>query len=309
MKAQTNPWPWVAATLIAQTGWGAYPVLARYLQTVSDLPSMSLVAMGNLLALLLLSFLILPNLNGRALRSPALWLFVLIVVGRGLSNFLAPRFTLSIYVQLITQMTPFIVAVLSTAVFHEHLPRYTGRAIVLCFIGAGLMMSGSFSGDNAAGGFTSSDWLGVGLATVSAFLLALYMIAVRRTARHHINGETLLFAQLLALGLSGLVLSFITGEDWSQWANNSPKDWLVFAALVIGVFAASNILQIGAIRHLGSALVSSTMAWRLISALVLAALLLDERLTSLWQLMGTVLVLVTITWYLRQQTGSYTMKG
>lgn len=313
MKAQKNIWLWVAATLIAQTGWGAYPVLARYLQTVSDLPSMSLVALGNLLALGLLSFLILPKLNGRALRSPALWLFVLIVVGRGLTNFLAPRFTLSIYVQLITQMTPFVVALLSTAVFHERLPRYTGRAIALCFVGAGLMMSGSFGGDGVgdmvAGGFTSSDWLGIGLATVSACLLALYMLAVRRSEQNHINGETLLFAQLLALGLSGLVLSLLIGEDWGQWANNSPKDWLIFAALVIGVFAASNILQIGAIRNLGAALVSSTMAWRLISALVLAALLLNERLTSLWQLLGTVLVLVTITWYLRQQTGPFAVKG
>ena len=36
---QRSNWFWLAATLMAQTGWGAYPVMARYLQTVSDLPS------------------------------------------------------------------------------------------------------------------------------------------------------------------------------------------------------------------------------------------------------------------------------
>ncbi len=43
------------------------------------------------------------------------------------------------------------------------------------------------------------------------------------------------------------------------------------------------------------------MAWRLISALALGALLLGERLTSLWQVLGAVIVLVTITVYLRRQ--------
>jgi drug/metabolite transporter (DMT)-like permease len=43
------------------------------------------------------------------------------------------------------------------------------------------------------------------------------------------------------------------------------------------------------------------MAWRLVSALFFAALLLGERLSSWIQLLGAVVVLVTITWYLWQQ--------
>jgi len=43
------------------------------------------------------------------------------------------------------------------------------------------------------------------------------------------------------------------------------------------------------------------MAWRLVSALLFASLLLGERLSSWVQVLGAVIVLVTITWYLWQQ--------
>ncbi len=65
-------------------------------------------------------------------------------------------------------------------------------------------------------------------------------------------------------------------------------DWLIFAILSLGILAGANIAQIGSIRHLGAAMVSSTMAWRLVSTLFLAALLLGERLASPLQLLGVV---------------------
>lgn len=80
-----------------------------------------------------------------------------------------------------------------------------------------------------------------------------------------------------------------------------PADWLVFAAFSLGVLLGANLGQINALRYLGAPLVSSMLASRLVSALIVGALLLGERLTSLWQLLGAGVVLVTITWYLRQQ--------
>jgi hypothetical protein len=44
------------------------------------------------------------------------------------------------------------------------------------------------------------------------------------------------------------------------------------------------------------------MAWRLISTLLLAAFLLGEQLTSLWQGLGALIVLATITGYLWRQS-------
>ena len=43
------------------------------------------------------------------------------------------------------------------------------------------------------------------------------------------------------------------------------------------------------------------MAIRLVSALAVGALLLQEQLTSVWQALGALVVIVTITWFLRRQ--------
>lgn len=293
--------PWLAATLLAQTGWGAYPVLARYLQTISQLPSMSIIALGSLLALVVVVAFFRPELDWKRIRSKRPLFFALVVVGRGVTNFLAARYTLAIYVQLITLLTPFLVAILSLIILGERLPRYTGRAMTLSLVGAMMIMGSTLLQGGTGANVQNSDWLGISLALVSSLLLATYMIAVRGSVRQEIKGETLLLVQLIALGVTSGMLSLLLGERWSQWGENGTLDWLVFALLSLGILAGANIAQIGAIRHLGAALVSSTMAWRLVSALVLAALLLDERLTSLVQGLGVLLVLTTITWYLWQQ--------
>jgi drug/metabolite transporter (DMT)-like permease len=43
------------------------------------------------------------------------------------------------------------------------------------------------------------------------------------------------------------------------------------------------------------------LGWRLVSVLVLAYLLLGEQLQTIWQFVGALIVLATITWYVRRQ--------
>ena len=301
--SRRTAWTWLVVTLLAQTAWGAYPVMTRYLQTVSDLPSMSILALGSLLALIAVGVGFLPRIQLRDFQSKRLIIFALIVIGRGVSNLLAARFTLALYVQLITLLTPFLVALLSTVVWHERLPRYTGRALALGLIGVLLIIGADYFGDQTLPTANRTDWLGISLAAVSSLLLALYMIAVRRSTFHNIRAEALLLVQLFSLSAGSFVLSFLLGESWQQWQTIAAFDWLIFGLLTFGVLAGANIGQIGAIRHLGAALVSSTMPWRLVSVLAVSAILLDERLTSVWQLVGVVLVMVTVSWYLWQQRG------
>jgi drug/metabolite transporter (DMT)-like permease len=146
-----------------------------------------------------------------------------------------------------------------------------------------------------------TDWLGISLAAASSLLLALYMIAVRRSTFHNIRGEALLLVQLGSLALGGFLLSLLLGESWQQWRVIDAADWFIFGLLALGVLAGANIGQIGSIRHLGAALVSSIMPWRLVSVLAVSSILLDERLTSIWQFVGVVLVIITVSWYLWQQ--------
>jgi drug/metabolite transporter (DMT)-like permease len=297
-------WGWMGAALLAHTSWGAYPVLARYLQTVSAIPSMALLALGNLIALAVFAPFVLRRLDPRFLRSRALWAFTLVVVLRAITNVLSARFTLAIYVQLITLMTPLVVALLSAALFREKLPPYTWPAIGVSLLGSLLMMSGDIGGHGLSLALSGGDLLGIGLAAVSMLCLSLYMILVPRTVKDAVPGEAVLLMQLLSLTVTTGAISLLIGEDWGRYLSLGPSDWAVYLAFVIFVLLGANLAQIASLRHLGAPLVSSTMAWRLVATLVMAALLLGERLSSLWQALGALIVLVTITVYLQLQRKS-----
>lgn len=299
--AVTPAWHWFGIALASQLGWGAYPVLLRYLQTVSHIPSLSLLAVGNFLVLILVLAVRWRQIKWHVFRLPLLWLFGGLVILRGVTNLLATRFTLAIYAQLIYLLTPFIVALLSRLVLREQLPRHTFKALTLCLVGAVLMMGhdlGSLVGETAV---SRNDWLGISLALASSFFLALYMLVTRRTTRHHASGDSLLIVHLTSLFLFSGITSIVIGENWQQWANLQLFDWAIFSLFALGVLLGANLLQLRAIQQLGAPLVSSMMATRLISALLFAGFLLNERLSSAWQLLGVGLVFVTLTWYLRQR--------
>jgi drug/metabolite transporter (DMT)-like permease len=300
-SAQLAPgWEWYAAALVAHTGWGIYPVLGRYLQTVSGLPSMSVLVVGGLPMTVWLLFVILPRQGWRIYATPVLWLFGVVTVLRSITNILSQRYTLALYVQLIGLLTPFLVVLLSRIVLNERAPRLTIPAILLSTAGALLMMSEiSTAGFTIA--LTQSDWLGIALALISSLFLAMYMILVRRTTHAHVSGGAVLAFQTVLIQLSALCVSLAWGEDWGRWLVIRTQDWAVFVAYTLLVVVVANGLQIAAIRRLGAPMVSSLMGWRLVATLSAGMLLLDEQLTSPLQIVGMMLVLSTITWYLSQQ--------
>jgi drug/metabolite transporter (DMT)-like permease len=297
-------WAWMLVALIAHTSWGAYPVLARYLQTVSGIPSMALLSLANLIAVLIYAPFVVRLISLRHLRSRTLWALALIVVMRSITNLLAARYTHAIYVQLITLMTPLLVAVLSAGLFRERLPPYTPQAIGLSLVGALLLMSGDLGAGRLSLALGTSDWLGIGLAFTSTCCLAGYMILVPRTMRDAVPGETVLLVQLSSLLLTTSAISLITGEDWGHYTTLGPIDWAAFLGFTLFVQLGANLGQVASLRKLGAPLVSSTMAWRLVSTLAIAALVLGEHLSSIWQVLGAVIVLATISAYLWQQRGA-----
>lgn len=304
--AATRPaaltWGGMGIALLAHTGWGAYPVLARYLQTVSDLPSMALLGLGNTLALAIYLPFIWRRIDSGFFRSWIIWAFALVVVLRAITNLLAARFTLAIYIQPITLMTPLLVALLSAGLFRERMPPFTWPAIGLSLLGALLLMSAEIGATGFRLNLGPTDWIGIALALASALCLAIYMILVPRTVKHALPGEAILLMQLLTLSVTSTAISLILGEDWGRFAAIGPVDWLAFLTFVFGVLLGANLGQIVSLRRLGAPLVSSVMAWRLVATLALAALLLGEWLTSIWQIVGALLVLATITGYLWRQS-------
>lgn len=295
---------WSLLALGAHTAWGLYPALARYLQTVSGLPTLSLAAAGNLVVLALLLFTVFPRINLRIFRQPVLWLFALTVIGRSITNLLSARYTLAVYVQLIGLLTPFLVVLFSATFFRDRIPRFTFPALILTVAGALLMMSREIGVGGVRLALSATDWLGIGLAAGSSLFLALYMIMIRRSFKQKLPGEAVFATQVIALVLVTGVSSLIVREDYARWRELSTTDWLVFAAFVGLALLFANYGQILALKHLSAPAVSSLSPWRLVSAVVGSSVLLGERLTSGWQFLGAVIVLAVLSWYLWQQARS-----
>lgn len=289
--------PWLGAALIAHTLWGIYPVFARYLQTVSGLPSLAMLAVAYLPLLLGFLFYGLPR-DWRLVRgSRQLWAFAFIVVIRSITNVMAARFTLAIFVQMITLLTPFIVVAISLLFLHQQPPKGTIPAMSISFVGSAMMLFGD-TGAGFAQGLTTSDWIGISLAFLSALFLAVYMIAVGRSVSLPISGLRLLLFQSAAIALTSLVLSVTTGEDWGHFTTLGSTDWLVLAAFGILILGGANGLQITTIRKVGAAAVSSIMGWRLLITLLAGVAVLHEGLSSPLQYLGMAITLAAVTWFL-----------
>lgn len=135
------------------------------------------------------------------------------------------------------------------------------------------------------------------MAFVSMMCLAAFMMLVRASALK-VDGETQVLIQCAALFLVCLTISLICAERWSVWLELSFPTWFVFLVFAVLVLLCGNLLQTTAIRVLGPPTVSSLLALRLVSALVFGATFLQERFTSILQLIGVGVVIVTVTVFL-----------
>lgn len=285
----------------SHTAWGIYPVLARYLQTISGLPGMAMLAVANTLVLLIIGGVLWRRGELASLRAPVLWGVALLAMLRSVTNVASARYTPGVYVQLANLVTPFLVVALGALVYREAIPRRTIPALLLTLIGALLMLSGDLSGGTLRFALDASEWLGVGLALVSSLALALYMLAVRHTSRYKVSGEATFAVQLIVLILSSGLLSLAFGEPWQRWSQIGATDWVVFLVFTFAIVLGANLTQINALRHLGAPLVSSLQAWRLVAALLASGLLIGEWLHTPLQLAGALLVVAAVSWYLWQQ--------
>lgn len=92
---------------------GSQPRITALFAYSQPRAQLSLYLVGNTLVVVMLAVIVLPRISPRILRSRALWLVAVVVVFRAITNLLATGLTQAIYVQLITLMTPFFVALLS----------------------------------------------------------------------------------------------------------------------------------------------------------------------------------------------------
>jgi len=291
------PVKWVLVGLLSHSAWGGYPVFARYLQTVGGMPTLLLGGMANGIAAVALLFFVIPKMK----RSRPDWrvfgIFGVVLVLRALTNMYSARFTSAVNVQLISLMTPFLVAGLSSSLLGERLPRHTAPALLLSICGAVLMVTAKLGRGGVSLTLGPSDWIGIGLALASTVLLALYMILIRKVMRSSVPAETLVVFQTAVLFVFMNGASLLFREDWGILGRMPPSSWAALLFYGLGIILTGTMLQNTALRHIRASFYTVMLAWRLVGTTVMAALVLGERFTSVWQGIGAIVVMATVTGY------------
>lgn len=292
---------YILFAIISHTVWGAYPVLARYLQNIHHISTMSLSAMTNILAAIALVLFMSRNINLKAIGPWEFLAYAFIIVARGALNLYAAKLTYATNVQLFALLAPFIVAMLSKTFLKEPLPRYTFLA--LCFsLGGSLLMIFDVSKRSYAAILGSgSSWIGIGLAILGSIFLAFLMLAIKLAAKKGASAETLAFAQFGALSICMTPGSIIAGENWKPWLSLPLPGIAAYLAFAVVVLLIGTILQNNSIKALGAAVYSTIQAWRLTSTIVFSWIMLGESITSFWQGFGAFVVMVTVTLYMFSQ--------
>jgi drug/metabolite transporter (DMT)-like permease len=321
----------MTAILLTHILFGLHPVFSRYLQYKAKLPSLSLVSclygIGLILylpkALYDLWILIRKYKSDffkmqvvPLLKNWILWVFVIDVALRSVTNILASRFTSATFVQLITLSTPFMVSFLSCIFLRERVSIATIICMVVTIIG-GILLILAGSNPSKSGNYefhwtidfskigqnlTWDDLIGIATAATSSFLLAVYMVLVRYSGKAKpelsLSRNTLFFWQLLSCSFIFLPVSFAIQEDWSKYGELDAVGWIVFFAFGIFVFFLANLTNIYAISTMGAPKTSSILALRLVSTLLFSYILLGELLNNFWQIFGAVLVIIAISAYM-----------
>jgi drug/metabolite transporter (DMT)-like permease len=296
---------WIVLAVFVQAGIGAVMVPMRYLQTVAGLPGFAMIALSDILAVSLVSGWVLPKISKHFWRSKTLWLMVAIVILRTILITFALRFTKAYLVQLINLMAPFLVVLLNRVFMREPLPRFTLAAITLSVCGGAMMVFGGASGSPFGALLLSvEDVWGILLAFLGTFGIAAYMMIVRRSRKIGLPSSLVYIAQIGAMAVVMGLLSAFTGEDWGPFLELDWRAWLAFLSIALGQEIGLKNGNIAVLRRLGAPMVSSMLAVRLVAALGVGWLILDERLNSPLQWLGAMIVVLTVTWYLLGQSCS-----
>ena len=294
-KASLSTWFFLAFLVQFLIGTSMIPI--RYLQTTAGLPSMAVVAVSDLLAFSVMAWRMLPKIEKHYWRSKTLWVMVAVVIFRTICLTFAVRFTKAYLVQLINLMAPFLVVYLERLINKSPIPKFTFLATCLTTLGGLMMVFVEFSGVSSVTISSFEDLLGIFLAILGTFGIALYMVIVKRGENIHLPFEVFYISQIGSMMVVMFILSLLLGEDWTVFRS---MDWRAGLALAFNAFVVEIVGKVGnitVIRKLGAPAVSSLQAVRLVAALFMGWLILNERLVSIWQWIGAAVVMVTVTWY------------
>jgi drug/metabolite transporter (DMT)-like permease len=161
---------------------------------------------------------------------------------------------------------------------------------------------------NLGSNLTYRDFIGMSLALLSTFFISVYMIMTRlcktntkcKSTAWLTDGENFMLYQNFATSITFIGPS-LSLENWSLWLDLSNVDWIIFFTNSFLVTLVATLSSIMAIQKLGPATVGATTSARMVSAIVFSTIMLGETMQSAWQVLGSIVVLVSVTLFLYWQ--------
>jgi drug/metabolite transporter (DMT)-like permease len=211
----------------------------------------------------------------------------------------AVQFTLATYVQLIDLSVPFLTAIIAWTLLREPMPSRTLSALAAIVVGSFLVITVNPFHIQLPNG--RSDLIGVGIALVSSLMMALGVVYTRRLTTGKQSPTQVFFQMVLVMTFAYGVLSLSAGESWQPFTSLSIRIWITYALFIILAVIGAGLTQILAISRINATLFSTLLSWRLLVAVAAGWIVLGERLTTIWQVIGIVIVILSITLYVQYQ--------
>jgi drug/metabolite transporter (DMT)-like permease len=344
-----------AGGLLGHCIFGIQPPFARYLQRVSNLPTFLLLVVSNIIALAVYSprfiWLIIQRIrtaknnnetttsykqifNDVSIRRickrySLLAIYVVSIVVRTVTLFYAAKWTSSLYVQLFSLSTPFMITILTIFVMNRFLPeeqkeRWNWKCFVVTIVtvfGGVLIVIGNavppsentkwysflttvkIDWNSIAQNLTMNDILGIGMTLFSSLCIVIYLLVIRFMKLNpdpdalKVSDETLYLLQEVSIVVSFIIPSLIM-EDWTVLISLNWKDYLILALHGVLVDFGGNLLNIYSVRALGPTVTASMLPLRLITAIIVGYIILSESFKSIWQPLGAILVCVAVSFFM-----------
>ncbi len=188
-------------------------------------------------------------------------------------------------------MIPVITAVLASLMLQERLSLLRIASLAIGLVGV-LLMSVE---DLRQSSFTEMKYVvGNGLILVGCFGSAFYNTYCKGLLRRFQEIEILIFSYITASLASLPLLIWAEPLDWGVFAVFDWKSWAAFAFLAILMYGASMLFFFAALAHLDVTVASVSLYLVPIFGVLLAAVLLGERLSALAMAGSGIVLLATI---------------
>jgi len=267
--------------------WGVIGVIVREL----DMPALTIVAFRVLLSAVTVCAVMLALGRRSALRRPpwsVLALGLVLAAHWGL-YFAAIQETSVASAVLITYAAPILMAMLAPLLIGEHVPALSIAALAVSAAGIAVISLSGGSGDEAV------TALGVGLAVGAAISMAVLIVLLKRWAGDLDPMTVTVYLD----GTAALVLwPALVVPDYGLSAVD--LGYLVLLGSVLTGLAG--VVYVGALRHVPATTAGILAYMEPVSAAVLAALLLGERVTPAVVIGGAAIVAAGAMVVLRSPT-------